>query len=303
MKDGTTNRDLNIGETATSTPTNDLADGKDMRINAEWERRMAAVDEYIEGLTSSDTNHAPSDKPKKSEGDIAQPKGGDKDSATESCVEAVEQSTSKPKNFVQEFYLREYTKCQQGNPHPDMPLPQVEDMKSCPKECQGPSGWWLWDHELIRMQGDAEMIGYVSIFYLVSFQHDENGHGDPRLAVILTDQSMHGRGRLNDISDTPVGQLIIAGWKVLCPEVYSSLPKTHAEWVELNRVQWRERMVAEIEEAGVPTGGYSDTELVKLHEDVQYQQELDALRKDGWSEEIIQAKLRHRYPIRTVQVK
>jgi hypothetical protein len=96
-----------------------------------------------------------------------------------------------------------------------------------------------------------------------------------------------------------VGQLIIAGWKALCPEKYSSLPKTHAEWVELNRVQWRERMMAVIEEAGVPTDGRSDTELMKLYEDVEYQKTLESLQKDGWSEEQLEEKLRQEYPSRT----
>ena len=132
--------------------------------------------------------------------------------------EPVEESETKPLSGMQLSYLQAYMKCQDGNPHPDNPLPETEDLKGCPPECQTEAGArFLWEDSVIKTQGDCEPIGLITIWQVISFRHTECGHADPRLAVILRDDRTHGRGRYNDISDTPVGRLLLAGGRHSIP--------------------------------------------------------------------------------------
>ena len=165
---------------------------------------------------------------------------------------------------MQLSYLQAYMKCQDGNPHPGNPLPEVEDLKGCPPECKTEAGArFLWEDSVIKTQGDCETTGRITIWQVISFRHTERGHADPRLAVILRDDRTHGHGRYNDISDTPVGQLFLAGWKTQYPDVYADLPRTHAEMVQRIKELSLRVMIEEIEEAGISTTGLSDDELYK----------------------------------------
>jgi hypothetical protein len=95
MKNGTKNTELNIGATATSTPTNDLADSKEMGSDANWERMMEMVDDYIYGRTNKERDDAVSGKSKEIEENVAQPKKNDEGSAAEVC--AAEEAAAKPR--------------------------------------------------------------------------------------------------------------------------------------------------------------------------------------------------------------
>jgi hypothetical protein len=249
-------------------------------IAAYWKRRIKEQDEFIASLTSADMERA---KPRTcnapAEGTPVSMKDGKPD----------EEPETKSFSGWQLRYLEAYTKCQDGNPHPDNPLPEAEDLKGCPPECQTEAGArFLWEHSVIKTQGDCETVGWITIWQVISFRHTECGQGDPRLAVILSDHRTHGRGRYNDISDTPVGRLLLAGWKAQYPDVYADLPRTHAEMVRRIKELSRRVMIEEIEEAGISTTGLSDDELFKKSGEASILRETAWMRKEGYSEEQIE---------------
>jgi hypothetical protein len=249
-----------------------------------WKCRIKAQDEFIASLTNEDMEKI-----------MARTRNASSEGTPVSTkdVEPVEESETKSLSGIQLRYLEIYTKCQEDNPHPENPLPEVEDLKGCPPECQTEAGArFLWEHGAIKTQGDCETVGWITIWQVISFRHTECGHGDPRLAVILSDHRTHGRGRYNDISDTPVGRLLLAGWKAQYPDVYANLPRTHAEMVQRIKEKSRRVMIEEIEEAGISTTGLSDDELYKKSQEASILRETAWLRKEGCREGQIEEHFR-----------
>jgi hypothetical protein len=152
----------------------------------------------------------------------------------------------------------------------------------------------LWEEEIIPEQ-PKKCVGWITLLHCFDPVHVD-GRGVSKLMVRYTNTTIphdcrSHRKWIHDITDTPLGRFVIAGWIALNPDQASSLPKTHDEWLAMERRLLTESMMADLEDDGVKIDGMSEKELGDHWNELHCKERREELAADGWAPEEVQKNM------------